>query len=62
MKLLGFRALLYMRERYHYYLVFWKVDDLATAVLIKRFYRYLSEGDSRADALQKAQKSSDEGN
>ena len=34
----------------------WKVDDLATAVLIKRFYRYLSEGDSRADALQKAQK------
>lgn len=33
----------------------WKVDDLATAVLMKRFYRYLSQGDSRALALQKAQ-------
>ena len=32
----------------------WKVDDLATAVMIKRFFRYLKEGDSRARALQKA--------
>ncbi len=32
----------------------WKVDDLATAVMIKRFFRYLKEGDSRAHALQKA--------
>jgi len=32
----------------------WKVDDLATAVLIKRFFRYLKEGESRAKALQKA--------
>ncbi len=32
----------------------WKVDDLATAVLIKRFFRYLHKGDSRARALQKA--------
>ncbi len=34
----------------------WKVDDLATAVLIKRFFRYLAEGKSRAEALQLAQK------
>ena len=34
----------------------WKVDDLATAVLVKRFFRYLSEGKSRARALQMAQK------
>jgi CHAT domain-containing protein len=33
----------------------WKVDDLATAVMVKRFMRYLAEGDSRARALQKAQ-------
>ena len=32
----------------------WKVDDLATAVMIKRFFRYLKEGDSNARALQKA--------
>jgi len=34
----------------------WKVDDLATAVLIKRFFRYLAEGKSRAEAIQLAQK------
>ncbi len=34
----------------------WKVDDLATAVLVKRFFRYLSEGYTRAEALQKAQR------
>ncbi|HHS12580.1 MAG TPA: CHAT domain-containing protein [bacterium] len=34
----------------------WKVDDLATAVLVKRFYRYLRAGESRARALQKAQR------
>jgi CHAT domain-containing protein len=33
----------------------WKVDDLATAVLMKRFYRYLKQGNSRAEALRKAQ-------
>ena len=33
----------------------WKVDDLATAVLVKRFFRNLKAGDSRATALQKAQ-------
>ncbi len=33
----------------------WKVDDLATAVLIKRFFRYLKEGESRSEALRKAQ-------
>lgn len=32
----------------------WKVDDLATAVMIKRFFRYLKEGEMRARALQKA--------
>ena len=34
----------------------WKVDDLATAVLIKRFFRYLAEGKPRAEALRMAQK------
>jgi len=33
----------------------WKVDDLATAVLVKRFFRNLKAGLSRAQALQKAQ-------
>jgi len=33
----------------------WKVDDLATAVMMKRFYRYLAAGQSRAKALQQAQ-------
>ncbi len=33
----------------------WKVDDLATAVMVKRFYRYLSMGMSRDRALQRAQ-------
>ncbi len=33
----------------------WKVDDLATAVMIKRFYRYYSAEMSRADALRMAQ-------
>jgi len=32
----------------------WKMDDLATAVLMKRFYRYWKRGDSKANALQKA--------
>jgi len=33
----------------------WKVDDLATAVLVKRFFRYLQEGNSPSLALKKAQ-------
>lgn len=33
----------------------WSIDDLATAVLIKRFYRYLSAGYSKPVAMQKAQ-------
>ena len=33
----------------------WKVDDLATAVMVKRFYRYLRAGLSRAEALRQAQ-------
>jgi CHAT domain-containing protein len=33
----------------------WKVDDLATAVMVKRFYRYLRAGHSRAEALRRAQ-------
>lgn len=32
----------------------WKVDDLATAVMVKRLFRYLKEGKSRAHALQLA--------
>ncbi|MBN2202212.1 CHAT domain-containing protein [bacterium] len=33
----------------------WKVDDLASAVLMKRFYRYVKAGQSRAEALRRAQ-------
>ncbi len=33
----------------------WKVDDLAAAVLVKRFFRHLAEGESRPEALRKAQ-------
>ena len=33
----------------------WKVDDLATAITIKRFFRNLSQGYSRAEALRLAQ-------
>ncbi len=32
----------------------WKVDDLTTAIMIKRYFRYLKEGASRSAALQKA--------
>jgi len=33
----------------------WKVSDLETAVLVKRFYRALSKGESKASALRNAQ-------
>ncbi len=33
----------------------WKVDDLSTAVLLKRFYRYLKSGMSKTEALRQAQ-------
>jgi CHAT domain-containing protein len=33
----------------------WKVDDLATAVLVKQFYRYLKSGMTPAGALRRAQ-------
>jgi len=33
----------------------WKVDDLATAVMVKRFYRYLRVGNTKAEALRRAQ-------
>jgi CHAT domain-containing protein len=33
----------------------WKVDDLATAVMVKRFYRYLHSGETKGEALRKAQ-------
>ncbi len=33
----------------------WKVDDLTTAVIMKRFHRYLHQGLSRAEALKRAQ-------
>ncbi|HDP99429.1 MAG TPA: CHAT domain-containing protein, partial [bacterium] len=32
----------------------WKVDDLATAVMMKRFFRYVKQRESRSKALQKA--------
>jgi len=32
-----------------------KVDDLATSVMVKRFYRYLCAGYSKAEALRMAQ-------
>ena len=33
----------------------WKVNDISTAQLMERFYDRLSKGDSKADALRKAQ-------
>jgi CHAT domain-containing protein len=33
----------------------WTVDDLATAITVKRFYRYLKSGLSKAEALRQAQ-------
>jgi len=33
----------------------WKVDDLATAIMVKRFFRNLAQGYSRAEALRLAQ-------
>jgi len=33
----------------------WKVDDLATAVMVKRFYRFLKSGYPKAEALRRAQ-------
>ncbi|MDZ7266013.1 MAG: CHAT domain-containing protein [candidate division KSB1 bacterium] len=34
----------------------WTVDDLATAITVKRFYRYLAAGASKAEALRQAQR------
>jgi len=34
----------------------WTVDDLATAITVKRFYRYLKSGMSKAEALRDAQR------
>ena len=34
----------------------WTVDDLATAITVKRFYRYLYAGVSKAEALRQAQR------
>jgi CHAT domain-containing protein/tetratricopeptide (TPR) repeat protein len=34
----------------------WTVDDLATAITVKRFYRYLKAGASKAQALREAQR------
>lgn len=34
----------------------WTVDDLATAITVKRFYRYLKAGASKAEALREAQR------
>ena len=34
----------------------WTVDDLATAITVKRFYRYLKSGRSKAQALREAQR------
>lgn len=34
----------------------WTVDDLATAITVKRFYRYLKAGYSKAEALRAAQR------
>ncbi len=34
----------------------WTVDDLATAITVKRFYRYLKAGDTKAQALRAAQR------
>lgn len=33
----------------------WTVDDLATAITVKRFYRYLKSGLNKAEALRQAQ-------
>ncbi|MBU1651306.1 CHAT domain-containing protein, partial [bacterium] len=33
----------------------WEIDDLATAILVKHFYRNMKGGDAPASALQKAQ-------
>jgi CHAT domain-containing protein len=32
----------------------WKVDDLSAGVLAKRFYRYLTEGDTKSQAMRRA--------
>lgn len=33
----------------------WRIDDVASAVVMKRFYRYLAEGFALSEALQKSQ-------
>ena len=33
----------------------WRISDVASGVVMKRFYRYLGEGDNKAEALRKAQ-------
>ena len=33
----------------------WRINDVASAVVMKRFYRYLSEGSDKAESMRKAQ-------
>jgi len=33
----------------------WRISDVASAVTVKRFYRYLANGDEKAEALRKGQ-------
>lgn len=33
----------------------WRINDVSSAVLMKRFYRYLAAGDNKAEAMRKAQ-------
>jgi len=33
----------------------WRIDDVTSAVVMKRFYRYLADGESKTAALRKAQ-------
>lgn len=33
----------------------WRISDVASGVTMKRFYRYLAEGDDKAEAMRKAQ-------
>ena len=33
----------------------WRINDVASAVVMKRFYRYLAEGEDKAEAMRQAQ-------
>lgn len=54
--IIGFNRALFFAGAHKVVTSLWRINDVTSAIIMKRFYRYLSEGASESVALQKAQK------